>query len=59
MSPITIDDGATYKVTLAKAIPRVPRKLLPRDSHRMTGAILREIVEAHGWEAIDHVSAIS
>jgi hypothetical protein len=53
MTPFEIDNEASYNVTLAIVIVRGSRKLLPRDKHTLKGSVIREIVESHGWEAIN------
>lgn len=58
MDPIEIIDEARYQVTLAAPIPHGDRKLLPRDRHRMAGAMLRQITAEQGWEVIAHVERI-
>lgn len=52
MDPIKIVDKKTYRVELAVPVKRGPMLLRPRDANTMTGAVLREIVEVDGWEAI-------
>jgi hypothetical protein len=52
MDMFQIDHAAEYRVDLAKPIMRGPFKMLPRDKHTMTGAVLLEITSKNGWEVI-------
>jgi hypothetical protein len=38
---------------------RGPFKMLPRDRHTWTGAVLREVTDEHGWEVLADVERLS
>ena len=59
MKPFEINPDARYAVLLAAPVDHETRRLLPRDRHRMSGAVLRDIVEANGWEVIANADALA
>ncbi|MBC6714797.1 hypothetical protein H9Q09_01175 [Aurantimonas sp. DM33-3] len=59
MSLTNLKNDSAYFVTLAKAVDRGNRRLLPRDRHTMKGRVVREIVEAYGEEVIADVSPVT
>jgi hypothetical protein len=59
MTSFEIDDTQEYEVDLARSVMRGPFKMLPRDQHKMQGLVLREIIDASGWEVIADVRPVA
>lgn len=54
----TYDDGTFYNVKLARPVTYRRSRLLPLHPHEIRGAVLNEIVDAEGEDAIDSAEPV-